>query len=265
LQSIVDHHLGGTRFGIGVDPHDGLLRQGDDGFPLTWMDAKVGGLIVTPRRGKAVEINALWYNALMLVAGWLAEFRGDSAAAPLRAEAARARDSFHRRFWYEKGQYLYDVVDGEQGDDSALRPNQLFAISLPHPILDPSRWERVLTVVEQTLLTPVGLRTLAPSHENYKQKYFGDLRSRDLSYHQGTVWPWLIGPFIDAWIRVHPGQEREAQRYLTGLVAHLSEGCIGSISEIFDAEAPFLPRGCIAQAWSVAEALRCWAKTAGGG
>jgi predicted glycogen debranching enzyme len=261
LISVVEHHQRGTHFGIGVDPEDGLLRQGAPGYQLTWMDAKVGDWVVTPRRGKAVEINALWYNALKLLENWLCDEQGPKAAQAIAAEAERVRCSFNKRFWYEQGQYLYDVVDGEQGDDPSLRPNQLFAISLEHPILDPSRWKPVLNVVREQLLTPVGLRSLAPGHPDYKPKYFGDLRARDAAYHQGTVWGWLIGPFIDAWIAVHPEDRVGARRFLEGFVAHLGEACIGSISEIFDAEPPFIPRGCIAQAWSVAEVLRCWIRT----
>ena len=263
LIDIVDHHLRGTRFGIRVDPKDGLLTQGQEGYQLTWMDAKVGDLVVTPRRGKAVEINALWYNALKLVEGFAALAGKGETAARFAEHSRRARESFQRRFWYEAGQYLYDVVDGEGGDDSALRPNQVLAISLRHPVLEPERWARVVAVVEKELLTPVGLRSLAPSHPDYKAKYFGDLRARDMAYHQGTVWAWLIGPFIDAWLRVHPGKEDEARRFLEGFNNHLSESCIGSISEIFDGDPPFVPRGCIAQAWSVAEVLRCWVRVGG--
>jgi glycogen debranching enzyme len=155
------------------------------------------------------------------------------------------------------------VVDAESGgDDSACRPNQVLAISLDHPVLDESRWKPVMDVVTQRLLTPVGLRSLAPGHPDYKSKYYGDLRSRDAAYHQGTVWAWLIGPYVDAWLKLHPGENAQARSFLEGLVPHLDEQCIGSISEIFDAEAPYTPRGCIAQAWSVAEVLRCWVKTA---
>jgi predicted glycogen debranching enzyme len=261
LVDIVDHHLRGTRFGIGVDPHDGLLRQGQVDYQLTWMDAKVDGWVVTPRRGKAVEINGLWYNALRLLQGWVAEERGPAEASALAAHADRASRSFNDRFWYEAGGYLYDVVDGEAGDDPACRPNQLLAFSLPHAVLDPRRWERVLNVAEERLLTPVGLRSLAPGHADYREKYYGDLRSRDAAYHQGTVWAWLIGPFLDAWLKVHPGQLAEARSFLDGFVSHLDEACIGSISEVFDAEPPFTPRGCVAQAWSVAEVLRCWLRT----
>ncbi len=261
LRDIVDHHLRGTRFGIGVDPSDGLLKQGAEGYQLTWMDAKVGDWVVTPRRGKAVEINGLWYNALCLLASWMEEEYGPDAARSLKEHAARARESFNRRFWYEQGGYLYDVVDGEQGDDSSLRPNQVLAISLDNPVLDRSRWEPVLKTVKEHLLTPVGLRTLAPGDPNFKPRYYGDLRSRDAAYHQGTVWMWLMGHFIDAWLKLYPDARAEARSFLEHCGRTLAEGCIGSVSEIFDAEPPFTPRGCIAQAWSVAELLRSCIKT----
>lgn len=257
---IVRRHLAGTRFGIRVDPADGLLRQGEEGYQLTWMDAKVDGWVVTPRRGKAVEINALWYNALRLLAEWTRE-HGGAADLELDAQAARARESFNKRFWYAEGGYLYDVIDGEQGDDPACRPNQVFAIALDHPVLDRGRWDPVMQVVRDRLLTPVGLRSLAPGHADYKAKYYGDLRARDAAYHQGTVWGWLIGPYIDAWMKLHPDDAAEARALLDGFNEHLGDACVGSIGEIFDAEAPYVPRGCIAQAWSVAEVLRCLAKT----
>jgi predicted glycogen debranching enzyme len=253
---IARHHLTGTRFGIGVDHVDGLLRQGAEGYQLTWMDAKVDDWVVTPRRGKAVEINALWYNALRLLDVWTTEL-GVATDEDFGQHADRARASFNNRFWYGAGGYLYDVVDGESGDDPACRPNQVFAVSLDHPVLDESRWGAVVEVVTDRLLTPVGLRSLAPGHSDYKPKYYGDLRSRDAAYHQGTVWAWLIGPFVDAWIRVHPEDRGGARRLLEGFDRHLDDACVGSISEIFDAEAPYVPRGCVAQAWSVAEVLRC--------
>jgi predicted glycogen debranching enzyme len=263
LQDIVEHHRQGTQFGIGVDPADGLLRQGQEGYQLTWMDAKVGDWVVTPRRGKAVEINALWYNALRLLEAWLRGEQQGDAAKPVADLAARCRQSFSRRFWYDAGGYLYDVVDGQDpGQDSACRPNQILAISLKHPVLDVDRWPAVLQAVKQQLLTPVGLRSLSPQHPDYKRKYFGDLRARDAAYHQGTVWPWLIGPFIDAWLKVHPTDAPGARKMLSGLLAEMQEACIGTIGEICDAEEPYSPRGCIAQAWSVAEVLRCWVKTA---
>jgi len=259
---VVDRHLRGTRFGIGVDPRDGLLTQGQEGYQLTWMDAKVGDWVVTPRRGKAVEINALWYNALRLMERWMGDEHGREAARPYADCAEGARESFNRRFWYEQGGYLYDVVDGEQGDDSSLRPNQILAVSLPNPILDESKWKAVVDVVRRALFTPVGLRSLAPGHPDYKARYYGDVRARDAAYHQGTVWAWLIGPFVDAWLVTHPGDFAGARKCLEGFAPHLTEACIGQISEVFDAEPPFTPRGCIAQAWSVAEVLRAWIKTA---
>ncbi|HEY1256367.1 MAG TPA: amylo-alpha-1,6-glucosidase, partial [Terracidiphilus sp.] len=262
LVEIFRCHMRGTRFGIHVDSADGLLVQGADGDALTWMDAKMDDWVVTPRRGKAVEINALWYNALRLLEGWLREEEVDSNLAEEVARAAgQAYASFNERFWHEQGQYLYDVIDGPTGRDAACRPNQLFAFSLQYPVLQESRWPAVLDAARAKLLTPVGLRSLSPDHSDYKPSYDGDLRVRDGAYHQGTVWGWLIGPFVDAWLKVHPRDFANAGAFLDGLAAHLfKEGCIGSASEIFDAEPPFTPRGCIAQAWSVAELLRCWVR-----
>src|SRR5207248_328615 len=263
LSDIVDHHLKGTRFNIKADPRDGLLHQGAEGYQLTWMDAKVGDWVVTPRRGKAVEINALWYNALRLLEGWIREERDEQSAKIYGEHAKRVHDNFNRHFWYQEGGYLYDVIDGEHGEDPACRPNQLFAISLDHAVLDGRYWEPVLRVVQEKLLTPVGLRSLSPDHPDFKPKYDGDLRSRDAAYHQGTVWAWLIGPFVDAYLRCHPNDFNTARSFLDGFTHHLNEACIGSVSEIFDVEPPFIPRGCIGLDWSVAELLRCWVKTAG--
>ncbi len=262
LLDIVRHHVRGTRFGIGVDPTDGLLRQGAEGYQLTWMDAKVDGWVVTPRRGKAVEINGLWYNALRLLEQWLREERGSADADEIARLAERARVSFNRRFWHEEAGHCYDVIDGEDGDDLALRPNQLLAISLAFPVLDEARWASVVEVVGRRLVTPVGLRSLDPDHADYKPTYDGDLRTRDAAYHQGTVWGWLIGPWVDAYRKVHPDDRAGARTYLEGLVAQLNEFGVGTVAEIFDAEPPFTGRGCIAQAWSVAELLRCWIATA---
>jgi len=262
LLDIIEHHRNGTLFGIGMDPKDALLCQGQQGYQLTWMDAKVGDWVVTPRRGKAVEINALWYNALRLLAGWLEEEGQEAAMHGMEETADHVRESFNQRFWNENGGYLYDVVDAEHGgDDSACRPNQVFAISLDYPVLDEARWKPVMDVVTNRLLTPVGLRSLAPGHPDYKAKYYGDLRARDAAYHQGTVWAWLIGPYVDAWLKLNPGKEAEARGFLSGFASHLDEAGVGSISEVFDAEAPYTPRGCVAQAWSVAEVLRCWVNT----
>lgn len=263
LLDIIAHHRHGTRFGIGVDPADGLLRQGQEGYQLTWMDAKVEDWVVTPRRGKAVEINALWYNALRLMETWLGEEGRAAEAEAMARDAERVHASFNRRFWCESCGHLYDVIDGENGDDDACRPNQIFAIALPHAVLDQRYWRPVAEIVRDRLLTPVGLRSLAPGHPDYKAKYFGNLRARDAAYHQGTVWGWLIGPFIDAWLKLHPEDKDGARHMLDGFLPHLDEAGLGTISEIFDGDAPFHPRGCIAQAWSIAEWLRCRVKTEG--
>jgi predicted glycogen debranching enzyme len=264
LIDIAEHHLRGTKFNIRVDPRDGLLAQGADGYQLTWMDAKMGDWVVTPRRGKAVELNALWFNALKLLESWLRESGNSEAAEKYAKHAEQTRQSFNRRFWFEEGGYLYDVVDVNGGDanDSACRPNQLFAISLDNPVLDPGRWKSVVDVAEKELVTPVGLRSLSPKHPDYKPIYAGDLRSRDGAYHQGTVWAWLIGPFIDAWLKVHPGENAAARKFLERFPESMNENGIGTISEVFDAREPHTAGGCIAQAWSVAEVLRCWLKTA---
>ena len=254
LVDIVDHHLRGTLFNIHVDPADGLLSQGAEGYQLTWMDAKVGDWVVTPRRGKAVEINALWYNALRILEQLLVEAGDDAAARRIDEHADRARQSFNRRFWFDEGQYLYDVVDP---DDPALRPNQIFAIALDFPVLDEARWRAMLQAVTEKLLTPFGLRSLSPDHPDYKPKYDGDLRARDAAYHQGTVWAWLIGPYIDAYLKVHPHDRPAALHLLDAFRDHLADACVGTISEVFDAEPPYHPRGCAAQAWSVGEVLRC--------
>jgi predicted glycogen debranching enzyme len=260
LVEVIDRHLAGTRFGIRVDPADGLLHQGADGYALTWMDAKAGDWVVTPRRGKAVEINALWYHALRLIQGWLDDAGDRAGAARMREAADRAHAAFNRRFWNPALGHLHDVVDGELGDDPACRPNQLFAISLPHAVLAEPHWRPVLDTVDRELLTPVGLRSLSPHHPDYKPSYRGDLMTRDAAYHQGTVWSWLIGPYVDAVLRVR-GDVEGARRALDGLIAHLRENCIGFVGEVFDAERPFAPGGCVAQAWGVAELLRCLLRT----
>jgi len=256
FEDIVEHHVRGTRFGIGVDPSDGLLRQGAEGYQLTWMDAKVDDWVVTPRRGKAVEINALFYNALCLLEEWLRQDDREERANAVRGHADRLRQSFNARFWNAATQQLFDVVDGEAGDDPACRPNQLLAISLRYPVLDASRWPAVIDAVRTKLLTPFGLRTLSADHPSYRATYDGDLRSRDAAYHQGTVWPWLIGPFVDAWLKTYPDDVGSARAVLGAFDGHLSQAGIGTVSEITDAQSPYTPRGCIAQAWSVAEPLR---------
>lgn len=259
LEHIVGWHVRGTHFGIQMDSADALLRQGELGYQLTWMDAKCGDWVVTPRRGKAVEINALWYNAICVLRRWQTEERGAAAATETAALAERIRASFNQRFWCESAAHLFDVVDGELGEDAALRPNQLFAISLPNPVLARDRWAAVVNAVSRELWTPVGLRSLARQHPDYKPNYHGDLLTRDAAYHQGTVWSWLIGPYVDAWRKLQPRTSEETRALLAGLVAHLGEAGVGTISEVFDAEPPFTPRGCVAQAWGVAELLRVWA------
>ena len=258
LEEIMHHHRKGTRFNIGVDTRDGLLAAGAAGYQLTWMDAKVDDWVVTPRRGKPVEIQALWYNALRLMIQWGGQLGAKTDLWLQMAEQAEA--SFHQRYWIESGGYLCDVVDGEKGDDPSLRPNQIFSLSLSHPILRPERWRSVVDIVSERLLTPFGLRTLASDHPDYKPTYSGDLRARDAAYHQGTVWPWLIGHYIDARLRVYH-DKAESRQLLVKFNDHLHDAGIGTISEIFDAEPPFRPRGCIAQAWSVAEVLRAYLKT----
>jgi len=258
LQSIIDHHINGTHYNIQVDSNDGLISAAAEGYQLTWMDAKVDGWVVTPRRGKPVEIQALWYNALQLMTDWALELKEPHGLYDDYAQ--RARDSFNRRYWNEARDCLFDVLDGPDGDDAAIRPNQLFAISLPNPILEEQRWAKVVDTVASRLVTPVGVRTLSADHPDYKAHYRGNLRQRDAAYHQGTVWPWLIGHFIDAYLKVHPDRV-SARRYLQAFHDHLFAAGVGSLSEIFDAEAPFRPGGCIAQAWSVAEVLRAWLKT----
>jgi glycogen debranching enzyme len=220
------------------------------------MDAKVGDWVVTPRRGKAVELQGLWYNALRLLETWSREEGDDASAAEYAAHALRTRESFNRRFWSASEGHLLDVVDGERGDDVSCRPNQLLAFSLDHPVLERRYWAPVLTVVTERLRTPVGLRSLAPGSPGYQPTYDRDLRARDAAYHQGTVWAWLIGPYICAWRRVH-GDSADVAPLLAGLLAGLDDVCIGQLSEIYDAEAPFRARGCVAQAWSVAEVLPC--------
>jgi predicted glycogen debranching enzyme len=256
LQSIVHQHVQGTRFGIHVDARDGLVTAAADGYQLTWMDAKVNDWVVTPRRGKPVEIQALWYNALQLMRAWAQQL--GHACAAYEELGEQVRHTFNERFW--NNGFLFDVVDGPEGDDASVRPNQIFAVSLPHPVLKQPYWRPVVDGVGERLLTPFGLRSLDPGHPSYQRHYRGGLRARDAAYHQGTVWPWLIGPFVDAWLKVHPNNA-PARELLSAFEMHLGDAGVGSISEIFDAEAPHLPGGCIAQAWSVAEVLRAWLAT----
>jgi predicted glycogen debranching enzyme len=257
LTDIINWHVRGTRFGIKVDSA-GLLNSGEEGVQLTWMDAKVGDWVVTPRRSKPVEIQALWYNAVCIMEELAGLIGDDSAKKRYNSMAALTKWSFNRLLWNEKGGYLYDVVNGGP-PDASIRPNQIFAVSLPHSMLSPDRAKQVVSMVEQHLLTPYGLRSLAPSDSHYRGRYTGDGASRDGAYHQGTVWPWLMGPFITAYIKVNGGSEtarRQAELWLTPLKEHLSDAGLGHISEIFEGDAPHRPVGCVAQAWSVAEILR---------
>jgi len=251
LREVIEWHVKGTRYGIEMDPEDGLLRAGAPGTQLTWMDAKVGDWVVTPRHGKPVEINALWHNALRFV-----EELGAEHAGPPSSEVARR---FGERFWNERLGYLNDVVDGDLREDASLRPNQIVAASLPYPTVEGERARRVVAAVARDLLTPYGLRTLSPRDARYRGRYEGDQWERDGAYHQGTVWPWLLGPFITAFIRVAEDREaarREARGWVAGFREHLREAGLGQVSEVFDGDPPHRARGCIAQAWSVAEILR---------
>jgi predicted glycogen debranching enzyme len=256
LTDIINWHVKGTRYNIHVDS-DGLLFSGEPGVQLTWMDAKVGDWVVTPRTGKAVEIQALWYNALRVMER-LAEKFGDKAnQKQCKTMAATARRSFNEQFWNEQAGCLYDVVNGDERDAS-IRPNQVLAISLTNSMVSKARAKSILRVVERELLTPRGLRTLSPNDSRYVGRYEGDPRSRDGAYHQGTVWPWLMGPYITAYLKTF-GEDlgrRFATDWLNNFGEHLTEACLGQVSEIFDGDPPYTPRGCIAQAWSVAELLR---------
>jgi len=223
------------------------------------MDAKVGEWVVSPRRGKPVEIQALWIRALGFGEILGTRFGDPAFAARCRADRVRAIKSFRARFWHEAGGYLYDLIDGENGDDASLRPNQIFAVAVAKGLLNRDQAKRVVQVVEEQLLTPVGLRTLAPGDPRYRPRYEGSVADRDGAYHQGTVWPFLLGPFVTAWVSTHGGTttaRRKAREFFKGIERHLGEACLGQVSEIFDGEAPHTPRGCFAQAWSVAEVLR---------
>jgi predicted glycogen debranching enzyme len=259
LRSIVRWHQRGTRHGIRVDEQDGLLRAGEDGVQLTWMDAKIGDWVVTPRVGKPVEINALWFNALAIMRDFAQQLGDAEAAREYGSASERVARSFNERFWYAEGGYLYDVVDTAIGDDASLRPNQLFALSLRHPLLENGRAKAVLDKCMQELWTPVGLRSLAPTDPAYVPRYGGSPYERDAAYHQGTVWSWLLGPLAIAHYRIY-NDAAAARGLLSGVAAHLRDACVGQVSEIFDAEAPFAPRGCFAQAWGVAETLRAWSE-----
>jgi predicted glycogen debranching enzyme len=262
LRDIIAWHDRGTRYRIHTDT-DGLLYAGEPGVQLTWMDAKVGDWVVTPRQGKAVEINALWYNALMIFAELSKRFGNTIEAKQFSTRAAQVKERFGEVFWNESAGYLYDYVDGEH-QDAALRPNQIFALSLPFPLLEGDKARKVLKIVEEKLYTPVGLRSLAATEPGYRPHYGGDQWSRDSAYHQGTVWSWLLGPMITAIVRVEgEAGKKRAKQLLEKIKPHFSDAGIGTISEIFDAEPPHAPRGCMAQAWGVAEVLRAFIEEVG--
>lgn len=262
LEEIVDWHLKGTRYGIRMDPADGLLQAGEPGVQLTWMEAKVGDWVVTPRQGKAVEVNALWHNAMRVMEVFSRRLKNEERTDFYQQRALAIQKSFSQIFWNTDANCLFDCIQ-DGAPDRKIRPNQIFAVSLPFPLLSLDRAQAVVHVVQQKLLTPYGLRSLAPDDPDYRPIYRGNRYERDSAYHQGTVWPWLIGPFVDAYLNAF-GESPESVRYLKSLFdgfrQHLSEAMLGTISEIFDAEAPHTPRGCGAQAWSVAEVLRSYQK-----
>jgi predicted glycogen debranching enzyme len=254
---IIDFHIKGTRYNIKVE-ENGLLNAGAPGAQLTWMDAKIGDWVVTPRSDKPVEIQALWYNALCIMEDLAARFEDEGRRKQYSGLAVLVSKTFNHVFWNNDLRCLYDVVDDGRPDGS-MRPNQIFAVSLHHSMLSAERARAVVETVERELLTPVGLRTLSAADPRYRCTYQGDQRSRDSAYHQGTVWPWLLGPFVSAYVKVNGGSEQSRSRaneLLRGMEKHLTEAGLGQISEIFDGDAPHHPRGCFAQAWSVAEVLR---------
>lgn len=261
LEAILEHHVGGTWSGIRMDPADGLLSAGEGETQLTWMDAKPADRAITPRHGKAVEVNALWVNALRAMAG----FAGLTGADPGRwqALADRAAAGF-QRFWNPRMGCCFDVIDGPSGrPDDRLRPNQLLALSLPEPLLSREQAAGVLALCGRRLLTRHGLRTLDPADPDYRGHYGGDAQRRDGAYHQGTVWAWWLGPFARAHFALH-GDAARALSYLEPMADHLGAAGLGSVSEIFDGDPPHAPRGCIAQAWSVAQVLAAWTEISGG-
>lgn len=257
LAGIVDRHVEGTRYGIRVDS-DGLLRAGEEGVQLTWMDAKIEDWVVTPRIGKPVEIQALWYNALRTMEGFAREFDDKEGEVKYAGLGKQTSKGFRDKFWNADEGCLYDVVSDEWSD-GRVRPNQIFAVSLQHSMLTKERAVKVVGKVREHLLTPFGLRSLSPGDREYRPRYEGGPVERDAAYHQGTVWAWLLGPYVDAYRKVMPKTaktEKAVAGILSGIEAHLCDSGLGQISEIFDADHPHEPRGCFAQAWSVAEIFR---------
>jgi predicted glycogen debranching enzyme len=265
LVDIVAWHQRGTRYNIKVDPNDGLLFAGEAGVQLTWMDAKVGDWVVTPRIGKPVEVNALWYNALRVMADLSRRLHKSQVARQYDEQADSVADTFRSRFWFKQGGYLYDVIDGPEGIvgsdgrryDTSLRPNQILAVALPFKLVDDAQAKAVVDKCVRHLWTSYGLRSLSIDHLAYTGHYGGGPQQRDGAYHQGTVWAWLLGPLAMAHYRVY-GDAAMARSFLTAIKDHLTDAGFGSVSEIFDGDPPHSPRGCYAQAWSVAEVLRAW-------
>jgi predicted glycogen debranching enzyme len=255
LKNIIEWHRKGTRYQI-HETSDGLLYSGQEGVQLTWMDAKIGDWVVTPRTGKAVEVNALWYSALCIFSELLVLNSEYDAAKEVQESAAITKKTFNEQFWNEKENCLFDVVNDDWKDDT-IRPNQLFAVSLPFPLVEECKARSILEIVTEKLYTPVGLRTLPADHQDYIGVYGGNALQRDSAYHQGTVWSWLIGPYIDALVKTDSMEGLlRSKRVINNFKYHLNEGAVGTVSEIFDGDAPHSPRGCVAQAWGVAEVLR---------
>jgi predicted glycogen debranching enzyme len=261
LTDIISWHIKGTRFGIKVDPQDGLLASGMPGVQLTWMDAKIDDWVVTPRRGKPIEISALWYRACRVMEGLASRYAAPEMAAYFQSLAARVAANFEKTYWYEQGGYFYDCIDELGRPDPSLRPNQAIALAVAPDLVRPALREAALAVVHDNLLTPYGLRTLNRQNPAYKPEYKGNRLARDSAYHQGTVWPWLLGPYGLALLKsdqadgAHPA---ELEALLRPFFLHIDEACVGQISEVFGAEPPFPPGGCVAQAWSVAQLLEIW-------
>ena len=262
LEDIIDWHINGTRHSIKLDD-DGLIYGGESGVQLTWMDAKAEDWVVTPRIGKPIEINALWYNALMFM---IAHGKIIGQSVTKYQQLADLTQVSFAKFWYPEGEYCYDVIDSpavKDGNDRSFRPNQIFAVALPEDIestktlLSPSQQKSIVDQVTRRLITPYGLRSLGDDATNYIGIYQGDRISRDSSYHQGTVWSWLIGYFVQAHLAVYQDPDL-ARSFLVPMIEHLQDGCVGSISEIFDGDRPFHYRGCFSQAWSVSEMIRSW-------
>jgi predicted glycogen debranching enzyme len=261
LDDIIEAHVRGTRYHIHVDPADGLLYAGEPGVQLTWMDAKVGGRVVTPRIGKPIEVNALWLNAAAAMSKFARRMGRDAARYEGLAKCARTGFA---KFWNSGKQFCFDVIDSPDsgdGKDSALRPNQIFAVSLAETALTEEQQRAVVDVCARELLTSFGLRSLGRAESGYRGRYGGSPEERDDAYHQGTVWGWLLGPFALAHLRVY-GNAGEAMSFLEPMFGHIRAAGLGTASEIFDGDPPFTPNGCIAQAWTVGETLRAWREIA---